>query len=236
MTRCSADNPLLSHRHLRTNIPSVWIYLFGTIIKLTVFLVTGSHFLVQRGFLVLFALCFFLCSSHLFLVPCPSICALFLFLLILLFHPGTDCMAYCHSNRQPWQVEIAGSAAMHDSPWDCRMPTLWNGNEQNTLPYKKSPNADGLHSSQRRSSKDRFKTTRLIPSLTHTAKPQCHCFIIWLERLDSRVQEILARCLFAFPFLSMATLEKCKLSQPLSCLRGWVQLKRSYKSWHAFQS
>lgn len=45
-------------------------------------------------------------------------------LLLLLPPPWVECMAYRHRNRQPWQVEIAGSAAMHDSPWDCRMPTL----------------------------------------------------------------------------------------------------------------
>lgn len=40
-----------------------------------------------------------------------------------------DSMAHRHRSRQPWQVELAGSAAMHDTPCDCGMPTLWNQNE-----------------------------------------------------------------------------------------------------------
>ena len=44
-----------------------------------------------------------------------------------------ESMAHRHRNRQPWQVEIAGSAAMHDTPRDRRMPTLWNQNEHCAL-------------------------------------------------------------------------------------------------------
>lgn len=42
-------------------------------------------------------------------------------------------MAHRHRNRQPWQVELAGSAAMHDTPCDRGMPTLWNQNEHCAL-------------------------------------------------------------------------------------------------------
>lgn len=44
-----------------------------------------------------------------------------------------ESMAHRHRNRQPWQVEIAASAAMHDTPCDRGMPTLWNRNEHCAL-------------------------------------------------------------------------------------------------------
>lgn len=44
-----------------------------------------------------------------------------------------ESMAHRHRNRQPWQVEIAGSAAMHNTPCDRGMPALWNQNEHCAL-------------------------------------------------------------------------------------------------------
>lgn len=57
-------------------------------------------------------------------------------------------MAHRHRNRQPWQVELAGSAAMHDTPCDRGMPTLWNQNEHCALTSSLSRVHGLLHSFQ----------------------------------------------------------------------------------------
>lgn len=66
-----------------------------------------------------------------FPTACPSSCAPCSFHWCLCL--PEESMAHRHRNRQPWQVEIAGSAAMHDTPCDRGMPTLWNQNEHCAL-------------------------------------------------------------------------------------------------------
>lgn len=91
-------------------------------------------------------------------------------------------MAHCHRNRQPRQVEIAGSAARHDTPCDRGMPTLWNQNEHCAL----SPGLPACVRAFTLRSVELVRQGRRAFSAFYTSS-QRHCFTVEQDRVDRDV-------------------------------------------------